>query len=175
MIKMEKRLQGTLKRGHFHICGEGGFTLVEVMVVTAIVAILAAVAAPAYINYVNRTKQGEAASMLLTARVEQEEFYTDNGRYASTIQCLPSFNASANTSCLGNCGNCAGSTISEHYYTFNVSGKPSGNTQYYQITAQRKIYSYAQSDVLTISSTTASPTVQNTSALKFSVFQWLFQ
>ena len=153
----------------------GGFTLVELIVVVAIIAILAVVAAPAYINYVNRTKQGEAASMLLTARLEQEEFFADNGYYASTIQCLPSFNASANAACLNSCASCSASTISEYYYTFNVSGRPTANTQYYQITAQRKIYSYAQSDVLTISSNTATPTVQNTSALKFSVFQWLFQ
>ena len=46
-------------------------------------------------------------AMLLTARLEMEEFYADNGRYASTIQCLPSFVASANTSCLTNCTNCA--------------------------------------------------------------------
>jgi len=175
VTKMDKRQHGTLKRGRFRIFGQGGFTLVELAVVTAIVAILAAVATPAYINYVNRTKQGEAASMLLTARLEQEEFFTDNSRYATTIQCLPSFNANANTSCLSNCGNCNASTISEYYYTFNVSGKPAGSTPYYQITAQRKVYSYAQSDVLTISSQTATPTVQNTSALHFSVFQWLFQ
>ena len=73
------------------MCGKRGFTLVELVVVVAIVAILAAVATPAYINYVNRTKQGQAASMLLTARLEMEEFYTDNGHYASSIQCLPSF------------------------------------------------------------------------------------
>ena len=176
VMKMDNRQYGTLKRNHFRNCGQGGFTLVEVIVVAAIVAILAAVAMPAYMNYVNRTKQGEAASMLLTARLEQEEYFADYGRYASTIQCLPSFNAGANTSCLSNCGNCNASTISFHsYYTFNVSGKPTGNTQIYQITAQRKVYSYAQSDVLTISSTNSNPVVQNTNALKFSVFQWLFQ
>ena len=74
--------------------GKKGFTLVELMVVVAIVAILAAVATPAYINYVNRTKQGEAASLLFTARLEMEEFYAENGRYANTIQCLPSFSKS---------------------------------------------------------------------------------
>ena len=85
--------------------GKRGFTLVELVVVVAIVAILAVVATPAYINYVNRTKQGQAASMLFTARLEMEEFYTDNGRYASTIQCLPSF--ASTSSCLANCSDCA--------------------------------------------------------------------
>ena len=177
MIKRENRFAGTLKRGHFHMCGKGGFTLVELMVVVSIVAILAVVATPAYMNYVNRTKQGEAASMLFTARLEMEEFYTDNGRYASTIQCLPSFVASANASCLTNCANCANSAT-VHLYTFHVSQNiaASGATlAYYQVAATRKIYSYAAADQLTISATTDTPVVQNTAALKFSVFQWIFQ
>ena len=97
-----------LKGDVLHMNGKRGFTLVELVVVVAIVAILAVVATPAYINYVNRTKQGQAASMLFTARLEMEEFYTDNGRYASTIQCLPSF-VRQTSACLANCTNCANS------------------------------------------------------------------
>lgn len=156
-----------------NMSGKGGFTLLELMVVVAIVAILSAVATPAYINYVNRTKQSEAASMLLTARLEMEEFYTDNGRYAGTIQCLPSFVAGANTSCLNNCSGCNAVSAKPHYYTFQVS-QHSTNPAYYQVAATRKIYSYAGTDVLTISANTDTPVVQNTAALKFSVFQWLF-
>jgi len=144
--------------------GKRGYTLVELIVVVAIVAILAAVATPAYINYVNRTKQGDAASMLFTARLEMEEFYTDNGHYASTIKCLPSF---GNT-CSG------GNSTTVHYYTYSV---PVANTQpYYRVLAQRKIYSYAATDQLTISANTDTPVIPPTQdALKFSVFQWLFQ
>jgi type IV pilus assembly protein PilE len=153
---------------------EAGFTLVELMIVVSIVAILAAVAVPAYINYVNRSKQTEAASGLLTARLEMEEFYTDNGHYASTIQCLPSFTG-GNGSCLSNCSACA-NTVTPKYYSYKVLAPASGSTAtYYQIRAQRQIYSWAPMDVLTISATTDNPVVQNTSALKFSVFQWLFK
>jgi prepilin-type N-terminal cleavage/methylation domain-containing protein len=178
VIKRENRRAGALKKGHFHMYGKGGFTLVEVVVVVAIVAILAVVATPAYMNYVNRTKQGEAASLLFTARLEMEEFYTDNGRYASTIQCLPSFVAGANTSCLTNCGNCNAVNANIHYYTFHVAQNiaASGATlAYYQVAATRQIYSYASADQLTISATTDTPIVQNTNALKFSIFQWIFQ
>ena len=163
---MEDKMHGTRNRCHYRLGRQDGFTLVELIVVTAIVAILAAVATPAYINYVNRTKQSEAASMLLTARLEQEEFYADNGRYASTIQCLPSFAAGANTLCQSN-------SAKPHYYTFYVASSAGSN--YYQVAATRKIYSYAATDKLTISATTDTPVVQNTSALKFSLFQWLFQ
>jgi len=157
------------------MCGKKGFTLAELMVVVSIVAILAAVATPAYINYVNRSKQGHAASMLLTARLEQEEFYTDNGRYASTIQCLPSF--ASTSSCLSCGGNasCPNSAVVQHY-TFFVSVPQSSNTTpYYQVAATRLIYAGDAPDMLTISANTTSPTVVNTNALKFSVFQWLFQ
>ncbi len=152
--------------------GKRGFTLVELVVVTAIIAILAVVATPAYMNYVNRTKQGQAASLLLTARLEQEEFYADNGRYASTIKCLPSFVASASTSCLTNCTSCA-NAIPLHNYTFFVSSSPTST--YYQVAATRLIYANVAADKLTISARTDTPIVQNTDALKFSVFQWLFQ
>ncbi len=152
--------------------GKGGFTLVELVVVVAIVAILAAVATPAYINYVNRSKQGQAESMLFTARLEEEEFYTDNGYYASTIACLPTF-SSAST-CLSQCSNaiCANNAFL-YPYTFSVSVPPSpGNAAYYQIQAWRVIGN--GQDILTISANTTTPTVQNTSALNWSVFQWLF-
>ncbi len=171
MIKMETGLSGTLKRRHFQVFGKGGFTLVELVVVIAIVAILAVVATPAYINYVNRTKQGQAASTLLTARLEMEEFYADNGHYASTIQCLPSFGS---TACQANCAGCANSAT-VHYYTFYVSIPPVGTAPNYQVAATRQIYAGAAADKLTISAATDTPIVQNTDALKWSVFKWLFQ
>lgn len=152
--------------------GMRGFTLVELMVVVSILAILSAVAIPAYQNYINRTRQSDAAASLMTARLEMEEFLNDNGHYASTIQCLPSFVTSANTSCLSNCGGCASNTAKPRYYTFYVV-QAAGT--YYQIAATRQVYTWAANDNLTISARTDTPTVNNTNALKFSVFQWLFQ
>jgi type IV pilus assembly protein PilE len=108
----------------------------------------------------------------MTARLEEEEFFADNGRYARTIQCLPSFNAYSHSNCLAGCGaGCGATTISQYTYTYIVS---SASTSYYLITASSKVYKWATSDVLTISSNTGYPVVQNTNALKFSVFQWLF-
>jgi type IV pilus assembly protein PilE len=153
--------------------GKRGFTLVELMVVVSIVAILASVATPSYINYVNRSKQSNAAAYLMTARLEMEEFYSDNQRYANTIQCLPSFVAPANSACLAACGAACPNSANARYYTFYVV-QPVAAT-YYQIVSTRKIYSWAATDNVTISARTDSPTVVNVDALKFSLFQWLFQ
>lgn len=147
-----------------------GFTLVELMVVTAIVAILAAVATPAYINYVNRTKQGQAESLLMTARLEQEEHFTDYGQYASTIACLPTF-AGANTSCVSACGNCAQQTYTDNNsgYSFQVVQQAAN---YYAVGATRTVN--GNLDTVTISANTTTPWVTNSSAIGYSIFKWLF-
>jgi type IV pilus assembly protein PilE len=158
---------------------EAGFSLVELMVVVAMVAILAAVGTPSYINYINRVKQSEATSQLLTARIEMEEFYADNNRYAGTIGCLPSFKG--NDACLSNCGSCtstsyrnaSGACDGRGCYTYRIAGTLT--TSYYRIAATRRIYSYAPEDAVYINTTSQVPVVANTDALKFSVYKWLFE
>jgi prepilin-type N-terminal cleavage/methylation domain-containing protein len=62
-----------------------GFTLVELMVVVSIIAILAAIAIPIYTNYVYRGKQVEAKTLLMTLKVEEEQFHAENNCYTTTI------------------------------------------------------------------------------------------
>lgn len=60
-----------------------GFTLVELMVVVAIIAVLAAIAIPIYTNFVYRGKQVEAKTLLMSIKVEEEQYRAENNCYVT--------------------------------------------------------------------------------------------
>lgn len=142
---------------------ESGFTLVELMVVVAITGVLAAVAIPSYINYQNRAKQTEAIEAVLHAKMDQEAFWAENGRYAGTIGCLYSF---------GN--NCSQSTYlvrtsadASRCYTLQIIGTT--------IQASKTIRTGVVDTVtITTNPNDRNPTIANPQATEFSIFQWLF-
>jgi len=55
------------------IRNQGGFTLIELMIVIAIIAILMAIAIPAYQDYTIRAKVGEAVNITSAAKVAVAE------------------------------------------------------------------------------------------------------
>ena len=67
---------------------DGGFTLIEVMIVVVIIAVLAAIALPAYQQYARETKRSDAHSALLRIAALQEKFFSDNNFYAPSAVTL---------------------------------------------------------------------------------------
>jgi prepilin-type N-terminal cleavage/methylation domain-containing protein len=64
--------------------GQGGFTLLELMIVVAIVGILAAIAIPKYQVYVAKTKQAEAGEILSAVYTNEIMYQSEYGVYANS-------------------------------------------------------------------------------------------
>ena len=60
---------------------QGGFTLIELMIVVAIIGVLSAVAIPQYQNYVARAQVSEGFSLLASGKMAVAEYYNENGTY----------------------------------------------------------------------------------------------
>ena len=59
--------------------GEGGFTLVELLVVMLILGLLAAIAIPSFFNQRDKAKDADAKAAVRTAQTAMETYATDNG------------------------------------------------------------------------------------------------
>ncbi len=64
---------------------QGGFTLIEAMIVVAIIAILAAIAYPSYTEYVLRGNRTEGMALLNEAAARQERYFAQNNTYTDTV------------------------------------------------------------------------------------------
>ena len=140
-----------------------GFTLVELMITVAILGVLAAVAIPAYSNYINRAKQSDAIIGLKAAQMAQEQFFSENNVYSSTIDILPGFDDG---------------TVDDFYvkgeYTLSASASASATT--FTIEAVWVDNGIGIDDRWTINQNDIEPVCYTTrSGIKgYSVFNWLF-
>lgn len=95
----------------------GGFTLIELMVVVLIVGLLAAIALPSYRQYVLRANRTVAKTFLTDLLSRQESFRADRKTYASNLTGL---NFAANNMFLERDGDAVGATNSEVIYEVSV-------------------------------------------------------
>ena len=69
--------------------GEGGFTLVELLVVMLILGLLAAIAIPSFFNQRDKARDADAKSSVRTAQTAMETYNTDNqGSYAAATDVI---------------------------------------------------------------------------------------
>ena len=73
-------LNGKLKTNR-----QGGFTLIELMVVIVIVGILATIAIPAYNDSVRKGRRSDAKSSLTTIAARMEQYFMDNKTYTTDL------------------------------------------------------------------------------------------
>jgi len=100
-----------------------GFTLIELMIVVVIIAILAGIAYPSYRSYTVKSKRSDAYSGLTEAATDQEKFYSQNMRFATSMAALNSLNGSSATTRMSPDG----------YYSITTTG---GTTYTLTATAQ---------------------------------------
>ena len=65
------------------VSSQGGFSLIELLIVVTIVGVLLAVALPSYRQFVRESARAEARRVLMEVAADQERFYSLNNSYST--------------------------------------------------------------------------------------------
>ncbi len=94
--------------------GQGGFSMVELMIVMVIIAILGAIAVPSYQDYTRKARRSDAQTSLMSLRDRQEAYFSNNNTYATDLQ-LMGYDSATNID------------SAEGHYTLAAAAGPSGD------------------------------------------------
>lgn len=69
-------------------CKQGGFTLIELMIVVAVIGVLATIAIPQYQNYVKKSEASSALATLRSLVTNIDTYYAENGSFTTNVSDL---------------------------------------------------------------------------------------
>ncbi|EIJ33726.1 type IV pilin protein [Thiothrix nivea] len=95
--------------------GQGGFTLIELMITVAIIGILAAIAYPSYTAQVQKSRRADAQVALLEMTQRQERYFLQGNVYSYAK------GVGSNAGELG-----YGANSPENFYTLAIAATPNG-------------------------------------------------
>jgi type IV pilus assembly protein PilA len=147
---MLKRVHGRLERP------EGGFTLIELMVVVLIIAILIAIAIPTFLGARKRAQDRQAQANIRNALLAEKTVYTDSQAYTATAATLAGIESSLTF-------NSAPTTADASARTVGVTLPVTGNTDIVCIGSKSKSGAvFLIADVATAATATDAGTYYNT-------------
>jgi type IV pilus assembly protein PilE len=123
IIQLIRQYSGDVQEMKVYRASNSGFTLIEMMIVVVLIAILAGIAYPSYKNYTVKSKRSDAYAALTEAATDQEKFYSQNMRFATSMAALNSLSGLSGTTRMSPDGRYAITTTGGTTYTLTATAQ----------------------------------------------------